>query len=284
MLAWLRRDDSSAEVCALRGVRDNSTIHVRALLVTPVKGLRVAPRDQVLLEPGGVRDNRRFYLVDERGRVANGKHIGELTELRAEYVDADRTLTLTLPDGERVSGPVRLGPEIDTRFFKVMLRAPLVLGPWSEAISAYVGRQLRLVEPERAPRGSDRGERGTVSLVSRGSLERLAEVAGDGHEIDARRFRMLIEIDGIGPHGEDTWVGRSIRIGDALVTFNGHVGRCLVTTRHPDTGVVDLPTLDLLGEYRREEPTTEPLAFGIYGHVAEPGTVRLGDPVAMEPG
>jgi uncharacterized protein YcbX len=242
----------------------------------------VTTRDELTLEPGGVRDNRRFYLVDERGRLANGKHIGELTQLRAEYHDADRTLTLALPDGERVSGPVRVGPEIDTRFFKHQLRAALVLGPWSDAISAHVGRPLRLVEPARVPRGVDRGERGTVSLVSQGSLERLAEVAGNGGEIDARRFRMMVEIDGVDPHTEDAWVGRSVRIGEALVGFNGHVGRCLVTRRDPDSGVIDLPTLDLLAEYRREEPTTEPLALGIYGEVIEPGTIRLGDPVSVE--
>jgi hypothetical protein len=262
-------------------VSDNLWMKVRRLLVTPIKGLRVTSRDELLLEPGGVRENRRFYLVDERGRMVNGKQIGELSAMQAEYGDADRTLTLILPGGERISGRVELGADIDTRFFRLTLRAPLVVGPWSDAISAQAGRALRLVEADRKPRGVDRGERGTVSLVSRGSLERLAEVAGNGGDIDARRFRMLVEVDGVEPHGEDAWIGHGVRIGDALVSFNGHVGRCLVTSRDPDSGVVDLPTLDLLGEYRRGEPTTEPLALGIYGEVIEPGTVRLGDPVTM---
>ena len=37
-----------------------------------------------------------------------------------------------------------------------------------------------------------------------------------------------------------------------------------------------------LSEYRRGEQTSEPLAFGIYGEVIEPGSVRLGDPVITE--
>jgi uncharacterized protein YcbX len=240
----------------------------------------VTARDELMLERGGVRENRRFYLVDEGGRMVNGKHIGELTELRSEYRDADRTLTLTLPSGEEISGPVRLGAEIDARFFRMTLRAPVVLGPWSQAISGHVGRALRLVEADPARKGVDRGDRGTVSLVSRGSLDRLAAAAGSGGEIDPRRFRMLVEVDGVDPHGEDAWVGRRVRIGEALVGFNGHVGRCLVTRRHPETGTIDLPTLDLLSEYRGSEPTTEPLPFGIYGEVIEPGTVRVGDPVS----
>ena len=84
------------------------------------------------------------------------------------------------------------------------------------------------------------------------------------------------------PHAEDQWVGRRVRIGSALVAMKGHVGRCLVTSRDPETGKVDLPTLDMLGTYRRDLHTTEPLAFGIYGAVVEPGTVSVGDAVTLE--
>lgn len=264
-------------------MRDNQPIHVRGLLISPIKGLRVTPCEELVLERGGVRENRRFYLVDERGTMVNGKQIGELSELGAEYREADRTLTVTFPDGERISGPVRVGGEIDARFFRMTSRAPVVLGPWSQAISSHVGRPLRLVEADPERKGIDRGDRGTVSLVSRGSLERLAEAAGNGAEIDPRRFRMLVEVDGVDPHGEDAWVGRQVRIGEALVGFNGHVGRCVVTSRDPDTGTIDLPTLDLLREYRGEEPSTELLPFGIYGEVIEPGAIRLGDAVRVGP-
>jgi hypothetical protein len=38
--------------------------------------------------------------------------------------------------------------------------------------------------------------------------------------------------------------------------------------------------LKALARYRSEVPTTEPLPFGIHAAVAEPGRVKLGDPVA----
>jgi uncharacterized protein YcbX len=57
------------------------------------------------------------------------------------------------------------------------------------------------------------------------------------------------------------------------------VGRCLITSRDPETGVLDLPTLDVLGRYRGAADTTEPLAFGIYGAVLASGCVRVGDRV-----
>ena len=50
----------------------------------------------------------------------------------------------------------------------------------------------------------------------------------------------------------------------------------------PSPGEVDAPTLKLLGRYRQDVESTEPLPFGIYGRVIEPGFVRVGDAVAVE--
>jgi uncharacterized protein YcbX len=150
-----------------------------------------------------------------------------------------------------------------------------VRGPWSQALSDFTGQELRLVETSTA---IDRGVGGAVSLVSRGSLRRLAEQAETDH-IDSRRFRMLIEVDGIAPHAEDRWVGSEFHVGESLLRFEGHVGRCLVTSRDPETGEVTLPTLDLLRAYRHEVESSEPLPFGIYGRVLSGGTVHIGDSV-----
>ena len=153
----------------------------------------------------------------------------------------------------------------------------LVDGPWAEALSALCRRQVRLVRTESAV---DRGTKGAVSLVSDGSLRRLAEQA-QTDSVDARRFRMLIEVDGVEPHAEDDWVGREARVGESLLRFEGHVGRCLITHRDPETGEMTLPTLDLLRAYRGDVASTEPLAFGIYGRVLQGGTVRIGDSVGL---
>jgi uncharacterized protein YcbX len=66
-------------------------------------------------------------------------------------------------------------------------------------------------------------------------------------------------------------------LGAARVLWRGHVGRCIVTSRDPDSGVVDLPTLDILRVYRDGAGTTEPLAFGVHGAVLGAGLVRVGD-------
>jgi uncharacterized protein YcbX len=252
-------------------------IVVTALATTPVKGLRVIACSRLTLDATGVPDNRRFYLVDERGRMVNGKRAGELNAIVAAYRHDERALTLTFDDGAVVDGTVRLGEPIDTRFFSRPACAQPVLGPWSQALSEHVGRPLRIVQSVGRS-GVDRGRGGAVTLISRASLAGLARAAGVD-DVDARRFRMLFEIDGVGAHEEDAWVGRSVRIGEALVRFGGHVGRCSITTRHPERGVVDLPTLDVLRAYRGDLDATEPLPFGVYGEVLEGGVVAVGDAV-----
>ena len=254
-------------------------IRVVALALAPVKGLRLVGREQILLEASGVREDRRFYLIDDRDRMVNAKQLGELGAVVADYEHSTRRLALTFPTGDVVAGTIEPGPTVMTRFFSRTRTARVVAGPWAQALSAYVGRPLRLVEAGDDGGAVDRGDAGAASLISRASLDRIAGEAGA--PVDPRRFRMLIEVDGIGPHAEDGWVGADVQIGAATVRFHGHVGRCLVTSHHPETGAIDLPTLDLLGAYRREARTTEPLAFGIYGEVVEPGAVRVGDAVVV---
>jgi uncharacterized protein YcbX len=86
---------------------------VTALGIAPVKGLRIAGVEQLVLEPGGARGDRRFYIVEERGWMVNGKHSGALNEIVAEVDAGERDgdavdrLTLRFPDGTEVSCPAR---------------------------------------------------------------------------------------------------------------------------------------------------------------------------------
>jgi hypothetical protein len=263
-------------------------ITVTALHTTPVKALRIRAVESIELGPAGALGDRAFHLVDEEGAMVNGKRLGGLQTVIADY-DHDRgTLELRFADGERTVAPVRLGTEVRTTFFGSARRARVVDGPWSEALSRHLGQRLRLVSDGSSV---DRGEIGAISLVSRGSLERLARAERRGRPesdpvhpepVDPRRFRMLIEIDGVEPHAEDGWLGLELQVGEARLQIHGHVGRCVTTTRSPDSGDVDLSTLQMLATYRRDEPTTEPLAFGVHGEVLEGGTVRVGDQVRIE--
>ena len=192
----------------------------------------------------------------------------------------ERRLRLELPDGRVVDGrdPARRPgrrPTSSRAAVGRVGRGPVVGGAQRAASTSRCGSSRRPAQPT----GVDRGAGGAVSLISRASLARLAQAAGGvdrstpavpDADRDRRRRR---------PTRRTRWVGRAVRIGEAVVSFGGHVGRCLITSRDPDTGEVDLPTLDMLGAYRGELDTTEPLPFGIWGRVVTPEAVRVGDEV-----
>jgi uncharacterized protein len=234
--------------------------------------------DAVEVGPNGVAENRRLHLVDAAGRFVNGKTSMRLS-LVASLLDPEAgTLALEFPEGNVVGGTLELGEPIETVFFGRPAAGRLVTGPWNAALSAWSGIDLRLVMSDEVGAASDRGPDAGVSIISTASIADLARTGGID-SLDARRFRMLFEIDGVDPYSEDTWIGRDVRIGDAVVHPLGNVGRCVVTTCDPVTGERDFDTLGVLASYRRELETTEPLPLGVVGDVVTTGRVRVGDPV-----
>ena len=255
---------------------------VASISIAPVKGLALVHPEEVLLEHTGVRENRRFHVVDADGRRYNQLRNGELVRIEQEY-DAEREwLSLRFPDGSVAEGHVEPGAELTTDFHGRPVTGRLAEGPWSGALSSWAGRPLRLVQS--APGAAvDRG-RGHVSLMSQASLDELGRQGGHDGRVDGRRFRMLFELDGCSAHEEDGWVKHQVRIGDALVRVRGDVGRCAITTQNPETGVPDFDTLKTLAAYRDttfNERGNKHLAFGVYGEVLEPGRVALGDRVEV---
>jgi len=256
------------------------TGRVVRISIAPVKSLHVVNPDEVELGHAGVLGDRRFWLVDGDRRLFNGKRGPELMRVHPEWDEASRRLALRFPDGSVVEGDVEPGEPVAAELYGTPHPSRAVPGPWQEALAEFVGEPLTLLWSEGGAqdRGNDRG--GWASLISRGSLDRLRAEAGSAAPVDGRRFRMLFEIDGVEAHEEDGWLGKQVAIGDAVIVPIGDVGRCVVTTRDPDTAVSDLDTLKLLAGYRREG-VVEPLPFGVYCDVAVPGRVRVGDPVRL---
>jgi uncharacterized protein len=249
---------------------------VTRIQIAPVKALGLVFPEEIELGVEGVAGDRRFWVTDADGRLMNNKRIGPLALIRPEWDELTHDLGLAFPDGTTVSGTVELTDESEQVLYGEPLPSRPVLGPWQEALSDFAGEPLSLWWAEHG--AIDRGrDGGAASLVSRGSLARIGEVAGGG-PLDGRRFRMLLEVDGMEAHAEDAWIGRVVRVGEAAIRFNGDVGRCVVTSQNPDTGTTDVDTLGALARYRRDG-VTEPLPLGIYGEVVEPGRVRIGDTV-----
>ena len=91
---------------------------------------------------------------------------------------------------------------------------------------------------------------------------------------------MLISIAGCEPHEEDEWLGRRVRVGDAVVRLHEQVARCAITTQSPESGVPDFDTLREITGYRGTRAGDgKHIDFGVFGEVEQPGRVRVGDSI-----
>jgi MOSC domain-containing protein len=212
---------------------------VGRISVTPVKGFLLAHPEEVELTEHGVPGDRLFSLVEENGTRVRSSLNAWHNLVTAVFDPAAERLVMRFPGGEEVAGDALPADDV--------LDVP------------HDGRVVRA----RVVSGP------WTELLS--GLVRLSREAG--RDVDARRFRMLFEIAGCSEHEEDDWIDRLVRLGDAVIRVAEHDVRCAVTTRDPDTAQRDLDTLGLLAAYRGT------VTFGVLADVAEPGRVRLGDPV-----
>jgi uncharacterized protein YcbX len=259
---------------------------VARLSIAPVRGLGLQHPETIELTDMGVVNDRRFYLVDDQGRLVDRLRAAQLCRVFSE-TDADGTwLRLTLPDGEVVEGEIHLDEPVRTDIYNREAIGHVVRGPWAAAIQPFVGRPVLLVRCDRPGgtriRPGETQVRNQVSLLSDGSLAELARQLGV-QRVDGRRFRMLIELEGVGPHEEDGWIGGEVAIGTAVVSVTKADARCAITTQDPDTGERDLDTLRTILRYRgfRADDPEHKIDFGVLGEVAVPGVIAVGDELTV---
>jgi uncharacterized protein YcbX len=247
---------------------------VARISIAPVKAFRLVHPERVHLTERGVVENRRFLIVGEDGRHLRSEPTAWPVQIVGAYDPETETLRMTFPDGAIVEGSaVATGETVVTHIEPGARRVEMqvVEGPWQEPLSRLAGRPVRLARPDT------HGEAfvDPVTIMSDGSLARLEQEAGGA--VDPRRFRMLFTLSGCAAHEEDTWEGRRVRIGGAVVRVTGPTDRCVVTTRDPDTGARDLDALRLIKGYRGMRGHF--IDFGVCAAVEQPGPVAVGDPV-----
>src|SRR5437879_4488399 len=167
---------------------------VSRLAVTPVKALALLHPGSVRLEPFGVAENRRFYLIDDIDKLASGSRHGRLVQIRAEYDLAEERLRLTFPDGATAQGRADqvTGDRLVTDFYGRPVEGHVVMGPFSDAISDWYGQPLRLARTDRPGSANDVH---ALSLMSTASARALATATGSDRPLETRRFRMLLELE-----------------------------------------------------------------------------------------
>ena len=250
----------------------------------PVKGLTPVPVDEIRVADDGAVEGDRvlgFLFADAgdadqsgwRGKTSflTMQNTPAFARVESRYDASKGRLSLQQDGVEVVAGDVT--SEAD--------RARIV-----EAVTALVQTfdenpltdhpshlPLRLVGDGVTPRFHDRKSH-HVSLVGAASIAALA--GSIGAEVDERRFRMNVTIDGLEPWQELGWIGQTIRIGADEYEVTGPVVRCMATHANPVTGERDQDVMQTLTrEFDQERPT-----MGVVAVPRAASTISVGNEVA----
>jgi uncharacterized protein len=243
--------------------------------VTPVKSTALHHPDSIDLRREGAVGDRRFLLARSDGTRLHGISKAPLMPIVSTWSVADERLTMRFPEGSSAEGSaLPVGERIDIKLFDRTVPARSIDPVFTEAIRRLVDETLtvfRVEEPEFA------GGRHRASIIALASVADVGSRGGDTG-LDPRRFRMLIELDGVEAYAEDGWQGRRLRLGHAVVRLGRRIDRCVMTNLAPDTGENEFDTLKVLAEHRKVG--TE-LLLGVYGDVERPGRIEVGDAAEM---
>ena len=103
--------------------------------------------------------------------------------IRSAFDPSAELLTLTFPDGGVVDGTAdELAEPLVTDFYGRPVRAHVFRGPWTEALSAFVGTPVRLARCDQPGDGSDVYH---LTFMSQASVDELATRGGHYGELDA---------------------------------------------------------------------------------------------------
>ncbi len=250
---------------------------VSALALAPVKGMRMMAAEVLDIGAAGAEGDRAFVVVEADGSLVVTARTPALLQVAPRWDPfVTGVLSLCFPDGSEAAGVPELGAEATTELYTGRrLRGRLVAaGPLGDALSIHLGRPVQLLAVEPGQFGADDFP---VTLMSTGSLGALGRALAGGIP-DARRFRMNVTVDGVAAWAEHDWAGRELVIGPAVrLRVVDPVARCVVTTRDPEDGSVDVPVLRTLAELRGKDDVT----FGVWCEVVAPGRIRRGDEVIV---
>jgi len=261
-------------------------MRVEAIRIYPVKSAGSVDLGRSTVDSCGLRDDRRWMVVDMDGRFLTRRTEPGLA--RIGISDDGSGWLLDFGDAAPEPLPRRLvgGVPVEVDIWGERVRA--LEGPRdaSERISAHLGRAVRLVwVPDEGLRPVDpaygsEGDRVSFAdgypllLVNEASVREASRIAG--RPLADRRFRPNVVISGADAFAEDGWA--SIRIGEVTFEVVKPCARCRVVDLDPATGEYEGGVLKALSTFRRSDGK---VLFGENLVPRSEGDVHVGDAVVI---
>ncbi len=280
----------------------------------PVKSMRGERLEHAQLTDSGLVGDRAYALIDsDTGKVVSAKSVRLFPGLfgcRAAFVEPPRSggelppVRIALPDGTEVTSD---SSDVD-RVLSAYFRQDVTLAraaPDDFTIDQYhpdvedvdpAGYRDTVVEQKLGsaffaqaglaspvPDGSFL-DLFPVSVLTTSTLEQLSELRPQSR-FDQRRFRMNVIVDTEeGGFVENDWIGHELAIGEAVrLGIALPDPRCVMTTLAQEELPKDTEVLRTLTRHNRVQVGGAGLfpCAGVYAIVEAPGTMRVGDRVAL---
>jgi len=230
----------------------------------PVKSCRGQSLTEALVDPWGLRGDRRWMLVDDAGMVVTARENPQLVLVGVEPVEAGLRLTSPGRPELEVNEPTG-GEQSPVQVWKSALTAAPAAAPANAWFSDLLGFSVRLVyldDPTRRPVNPLFGGPADVVsfadgypllLTTEESLATLNELIAVGPRAEEAplpmtRFRPNVVVSGAPAWAEDGWT--SITIGAVHFRAVKACDRCVFTTIDPDTAIKGREPLVTLARHR----------------------------------
>ncbi len=215
----------------------------------PVKSFGGERLRRAFLGPFGVLGDRR-YAVRGDDAPLTARRAGGMLRFSAAYANTEAAehITVVAPNGDVFAvGDDALGHALADA---LDLDAPATID------------RTPLAFVDAAP----------LHILGEPSIAALADSIGT--DLDRRRFRanILVEPATGAPFEEDTWIGKRLTIGEAVIEVIVNTERCVLTTLDPDTAERDPRVLKALATSREN-------LFGVYARVLRPSWIATGDAI-----
>jgi len=270
-------------------------MHVSSLFIYPVKSLRGFPVASARLDALGFEGDRRFLVVDPRGRLLTQRVLPKMAQVATALSANDLILSLEGTGSITVPRSVPTG-SAPIKLVSVWKSEGLRAEDCGDDVAAWLGsilsaecRLVRIGEGYHRPVTKKAAAPGDVVsfadavpvlVISEASLDDLNDrlVAQGEESLPMNRFRPNIVVAGGAPYAEDTWP--HVRIGEIKLRAAGPCVRCIMTTTNQETGVRGHEPLRTLATYRRDQIDSTGVIFGQnFIHETKRGVIRVGDPV-----